>query len=119
MQTQHSIATAADTGSEAERNTLLITYVLHGLAPFTALTAAVIAVIISHIKVRETNSAFIRSHHSWLIRTFWWGLLWSLICGALTLLLVGYVGFAVLAVWWLYRTIRGFINYNEKRPMPG
>jgi len=110
--------TTMDTGSEAERNTLLITYVLHGLAPFTALAAAVIAVIISHIKVRETQSAFIRSHHSWLIRTFWWGLVWSVICGALTLLLIGYVGLGVLALWWLYRTIRGFINYNEGRSMP-
>ncbi len=112
-------AAVADTGTEAERSTLLVTYLLHGLAPLTVLMAAVIAVIISHIKVRETQSAFIRSHHSWLIRTFWWGLLWSLVCGVLTLVLVGYLGFAVLALWWLYRTIRGFINYGEKRPMPG
>ena len=117
MQEGNSLAPTSDGGSESERSTLLITYVLHALAPFTALTA-IIAVIISHIKVNETQSPFIRSHHSWLIRTFWWGLLWSVICGVLAFVVVGLFGFVVLAIWWLYRTIRGFINYSEKRPMP-
>ncbi len=118
METITNAAPVADVGGEAERTTLLITYVLHALAPFTALTA-IAAVIISHIKVRETQSAFIRSHHSWLIRTFWWGLLWAAICGVLTLVVIGVFGFVALGVWWLYRTIRGFINYGERRPMPG
>lgn len=109
--------TAADTGTEAERNLLLITYILHALAPFNGLTA-IAGIIISHIKVNETASAFIRSHHSWLIRTFWWGLLWAVVCGILTVILVGALGFVVLGIWWLYRVIRGFINYSERRPMP-
>jgi uncharacterized membrane protein len=109
---------AVDAGSESERSTLLITYILHALAPFTALTG-IAAVIISHIKVNETSNAFIRSHHSWLIRTFWWGLLWAVICSVLFIVLIGALGFVALAIWWLYRTIRGFINYSEKRPMPG
>ena len=110
METSNSAVNSIDGGSEAERSTLLITYVLHALAPFTALTG-IIAVIISHIKVGETQSPFIRSHHSWLIRTFWWGVL--------TMVVIGVFGFIVLGIWWLYRTIRGFINYSEKRPMPG
>lgn len=108
-----------DTGGEAERSTLLITYILHSLAPFTGGLTGVIAAIISHIKVRETQSHFIRSHHSWLIRTFWWGLLWLVISYGLMILLVGYAIYAVAALWWLYRTIRGFVNYNESKPMPG
>lgn len=108
-----------DAGSEAERSTLLITYILHSLAPFTGGLTGLIAAIISHIKVRETQNAFIRSHHGWLIRTFWSGLLWLAIAYALMILLVGYLVYAVAAVWWLYRTIRGFVNYNERRPLPG
>ena len=118
METGNNAVSSTDGGSEAERSTLLITYVLHALAPFTALTG-IIAVIISHIKVGETQSPFIRSHHSWLIRTFWWGFLWAVICGVLTMVVIGVFGFIVLGIWWLYRTIRGFINYSEKRPMPG
>lgn len=114
-----SSSLSVDAGTEPERNILLIAYILHGLAPFTAVATGIAAVIISHIKVNETQSAFIRSHHSWLIRTFWWGLLWAALCGILTLLVIGIFGFYVLALWWLYRSIRGFINYSERKPMPG
>lgn len=108
-----------DTGHESERSTLLITYVLHALGPFTGALTGLIAVLISHIKVRETQSAFIRSHHSWLIRTFWWAVLWVAISYALMIVLVGFFTYGLVALWWLYRTVRGFINFNEKRPMPG
>ena len=77
------------------------------------------AVIISHIKVRQTHSAFIRSHHSWLIRTFWWAVAWLVVSYALMIVGVGFVMYAVVAIWWLYRTVRGFIGFNERRPMPG
>lgn len=117
METTSSTAVTVDAGTEAERNLLLITYILHALAPFNGLTS-VIAVIISHIKINETGSAFVRSHYSWLIRTFWWGLLWSVICGVLTFVLIGAFGFVVLGVWWLYRVIRGFLNYSDRKPMP-
>jgi uncharacterized membrane protein len=107
-----------DVGSDDERTTLLIAYVLHALAPFTGGLVGLIAVIISHIKVRQTQSAFIRSHHSWLIRTFWWAVVFLVIAYALMVVLIGWVVYAVVAIWWLYRTVRGFINYGEKREMP-
>ena len=110
---------AADGGSDSERSTLLITYVLHGLAPFTGGIVGLIAVIISHIKVRETQNAFIRSHHSWLIRTFWWAVLFLVISYATMILGIGFVLYGITAIWWLYRTIRGFIAYGEKRILPG
>lgn len=106
-----------DHGSDADRQMLTITYLLHALAPFTGITG-IAAVIISFIKVNETQSAFIRSHHRWLLRTFWWGLLWGAICFVLTFVFIGIFGYLVLGVWWLYRTIRGFINYSERRSMP-
>lgn len=112
---QNSDAADAPTG---ERNTLMIAYVLDAIAPFTGFLAAVISVIISHIKVNETQNAFIRSHHQWLIRTFWWSLLWGALCGILVIVLIGYAGLFALVVWWLYRVIRGLIDYSNNRPMP-
>jgi len=106
-------------GSEAERNTLLIAYILHAIAPFTGGIVGLIAVIISHVKVRQTDNAFIRSHHSWLIRTFWWAVVFLVLAYATMILVVGFALYAAVAVWWLYRTIRGFISYGEKRVMPG
>ena len=53
----NELSTAADTGTESERSTLLVTYVLHALAPFTALSA-IVAVIISHIKCLNTSERY-------------------------------------------------------------
>ena len=89
-----------DHGNEGERNVVIIAYILHACAVFTGLTA-IVGVIINHLKVNDTDSAFIRSHHRWMLRTFWWGLLWSLICGVLTLIFIGLIGYAILAIWWM------------------
>lgn len=113
---QTSDAASAETG---ERNTLLVAYVLDAVAPFTAYLAAIISVVISHIKVGETNNEFIRSHHRWLIRTFWWTLLWGVIFGLLAIVLVGFVGLFGLLIWWIYRVVRGLIDYSNNKPMPG
>ena len=106
-----------DAGSEGERNIVLVAYILHACAVFTGLTA-IVGVILNHLKVNDTQSAFIRSHHSWMLRTFWWGLLWAVICSVLMLVLVGAVGFLILGIWWIYRIVRGFLAYAERKPMP-
>lgn len=106
-----------DDGTDTERNTLLIAYILHGLGVFNGLTS-IAGVVLNHLKVNESRSAFITSHHRWLIRTFWWGLLWFAVSWLLTFILVGFLGFIVLAVWWIYRIVRGALNFVERRPMP-
>lgn len=113
------VAESGRPGSDGERTTLIIAYILDVLAPFTSGLLAIISVIISHIKVGETNSEFIRSHHRWLIRTFWWGLLWGMIFGILAYLFIGIPLLIALAVWWWYRIIRGLINYSNGSSMPG
>jgi uncharacterized membrane protein len=120
-----------DRGTEGERALLLVTYILHGLC-FTLITTLA-AVIINYVKIRETQSAFIRSHHRWLLRTFWWGLLGLALCGlmffsaffslflgpgALGAFGLGPIAFIALGVWWLYRVIYGAIHFFEGRPMP-
>lgn len=106
-----------DLGSEGERNILLIAYVLHACAVITVVTA-VIAVIMNHLKVTDTTSEFVRSHHRWMLRTFWWGLLWFVICSLLVVIAIGLVGYVIVAIWWIYRLVRGFLAFSERRPMP-
>jgi len=106
------------TRNEVERNVLLVTYVLYGLGFFTAITA-VAGVIINHVKLRDCRDGVAFTHHRWLMRTFWFGLLWSLVCTVLATVVIGLIGFAVLWIWCLYRVIRGALAYAERRPMPG
>lgn len=112
------IVSDADQASESERNILLVAYVLHVIAPFTLWTAAIVGVVIDYIKINETQNLFIRSHHRWLIHTFWWGLLWLAVTTALMLVLIGFLLYIVVAIWWIYRVVRGVLNYIDRKPMP-
>lgn len=107
-----------DVGTDTERNTLVIAYVLYALGPFTGSLTAIAGVIVNHLKINDTDSEFLRSHHSWLIRTFWWGLLWGIIGTALTIIGVGLVILGVLAVWYIYRIVRGLIAYSDRKVLP-
>ncbi len=101
--------------SEAERTTLLIAYVLQAVSPFTAFAASIISVVISYIKAAETQNDFIRNHHRYLIRTFWWTLILGFIFGLLCWVLIGIPLLFGLWIWWIYRLVRGFIAYSERR----
>lgn len=108
---------SGDFGTDNERQVLTVVYILHAVALVNGITA-LIAVIISHLRVKETRSPFIRSHHLWLIRTFWWGLLWAVIAGSLVWAGIGLLGMAALGVWWIYRIVRGLMAYSRREAMP-
>jgi uncharacterized membrane protein len=108
----------ADQATESERTTLTIAYVLHVIGPFTAFLLNIAGLVLNHIKAAETKNHYIRSHHVWMLRTFWWTLLWTLLCIPLYFILIGFAIYIVVGFWWLYRVIRGLINYAERRPMP-
>jgi uncharacterized membrane protein len=114
--------TQAAEPSEEERTLLLVAYVLYGLAPFTGGLTAVAGVIINHLKVAETANTFLGSHHRWLLRTFWFSLLWIVLCTALmfTILLipVAWIGYVAAAVWSIYRVVRGAILFADRKPAP-
>ena len=104
-----------------------ILYLLHALAPFTMWTLALVAVIIGAVKRDDYRGTWAETHVSWLSRTFWWGLLWILICGLITFLLlfiilIGWlliwVPFTALFIWYLYRVIRGWLLLSDRKPAP-
>jgi len=108
---------------DPEGNTRIvhILYILHGLAPFTMWLLAVVAIIIGMLKKRDLQGTVLASHVSWLSRTFWWGLLWIVICAVLTFILIitiigailYWLPFTVLFIWYLYRVIKGWLKLND------
>lgn len=119
-------------------NLVTLTYVIYGLHLFSAIsgvltTAAVvtafltgwpsiIAVILNYVERSATRGTYLESHFRWQIRTFWFALLWLLICVLLTVTVVGipvaiFLA-AIIGVWVLYRMVRGVLRLKNEEAMP-
>ena len=95
----------------------LVTYILYAVSAFVGFTG-IVAIFINYLKREDTAGTIYASHFTWQIRTFWWSLLWA--CVGFITLIVG-VGFLVLladSVWVIYRIVKGFLNWNDNKPMP-
>ena len=64
---------AADSGKDVA----WIAYLLHAIGyVLFMMWPALVGVIINYVKRGSTRGGFADSHHDWMIRTFWFGLLW-------------------------------------------
>lgn len=125
------------------RATLLIAYGLFVLAIFNGATA-IAGVILAYVKRGEARGTIWEGHFRNLIRVFWisavfagiflavilqglGGLAYSmfhtegnpppeLVGGLLALVPVLYLAAVIFVVWFLYRTVRGFLRVLEAKP---
>ena len=91
----------------------LIVYILY-LAAYVVGITAVIGVIIAHIQV-DTAEPMLASHYRF--QTFWIGVLYLVVGGVLTLVLIGFLVLLWWFVWSLVRNIKGILALNENRPI--
>jgi len=101
---------------ETDRTVVLVSYVLH-LVGATVALPSIVGLVLNYMRRNEAG-AVLSSHHGWMIRSFWWALLW-IVVGALTIiLLVGWLILALAWLWYVYRHVRGMLNLFSGEPMP-
>lgn len=102
--------------SPRDRTVMHVLYGLHTVAPFTLWSLAVIALIVNYIRRGDERDPLYLAHHDYLIRTFWWALLWLGVTSALWLLIVpGWIAWTLIGFWYLYRCIKGWVRFNDNR----
>jgi len=104
------------TSVEGDRTLVLVSYVLHLVGAVAGITS-IIGLILNYLK-RGSCGEVLDSHHSWMIRSFWWAILWCVI-GLITIFI--FIGWAILFVawiWYIYRHVRGLIALINGDPMP-
>jgi uncharacterized membrane protein len=98
----------------------------HVIAPLMGVIG-IAGVIVAYVKRGDAVGTWVASHLRWLIRTFWFSLLWATI-GWIVLLTLGLILigipiamliWAVTSIWVLYRVIRGYLLFNDSKPVPG
>ena len=115
--TETNYAALIDGKSSGDRTIMHVLYGLHTVAWASAGTLALIALIINYVKRGDEMDAIYRSHHDYMIRTFWWTILWLLLASPLWLLLVfpGAGAYGVIGLWYLYRCIRGWLHFTDNK----
>jgi uncharacterized membrane protein len=135
-------ATPAETATDAAEHqpeTSLVTlahivYGLHALSIVVGVLSAatvigsflfglpsIVAVIINYVKRSDVRGTWLDSHFRWQIRTFWYGLAWSLVGALLVItilgLLVAWAVFLGAGIWVIYRVARGWLTLKDGKPM--
>ena len=91
-------------------------YALQAVSFFFGITY-LIAVIINYVKLPDVRGTWMESHFRWQIRTFWFSLLWAVI-GALTyLFLVGWLILGIDSIWVIYRIVKGWLYFSDRKEM--
>jgi uncharacterized membrane protein len=121
-------------------STTLVVYALYGVAAVFGLLSSgfpliapffgvlgIVAVIIAYVRRSEAAGTWLASHYRWLIRTFWFSLLWAtlgwLVLATLGLILIGIpIAFGIwiaASIWVIYRLVRGYMLFKDGKAIPG
>ena len=105
-----------------------VSYALHTIVAVGAVLPGVqasvalliVAFIIDIVKKDEAMGTWQESHFRWRIRTVLWAAGLYLVTSPLWVLLFvpGWIAWAIISVWFLYRVVRGWVNLNGNLPMP-
>jgi len=96
------------------------------IAPLTGLLG-IVGVIVCYVKRGEAQGTWVASHFTWLIRTFWWSLLWAILGWIILLVLlivligipIAYAIWFCAGIWVIYRVVRGYLLFKDSKAIPG
>jgi uncharacterized membrane protein len=107
----------ANAGSEKSAKSLTtLIYALY-VASFLVGVTAIVAVVMNYLKRADVAGTFLESHFRWQIRTFWFGLLWTVVGFVLMAVVVGWGVLLANTVWVIYRIVKGWLRLNDNKPM--
>ncbi len=102
-------------GFDANRPTIIS---LLYLASFVTGITGLVGIVLAHVWQGEDQEPWMASHYTYLIRTFWIGLVASIVAGLLTIVLIGFLLLPVIAVWVGVRSVMSFLKAQKQEPMP-
>ncbi len=124
QQRQHETDAPVPPGKQADasaRGLVTTVYALQAAGIFLFLITLgitfLVAGIITHTKKKSVEETWLASHFRWQTRTFWYGLLWTVIGLASAIYLIGFIILIANGIWVTYRVVRGWLDLIENKPM--
>ncbi len=88
------------------------------LTSFLTGITGLVGVVLAYIWKGEPAEPWLASHYTYLIRTFWIGLVASLIAAVLMFVLIGFLLLPLIAVWFGVRSVLSLVKAQRGEPMP-
>ena len=105
-----------------------ISYLLHTVVALGAglpgmqgsVLLLLVAFVLDLVKKGEAQGTWQESHFSWRIRSVVWAAILYAVTAPLWILLIapGWLAWALVSIWFLYRIVRGWMNLNNRKSMP-
>lgn len=90
-------------------------YILFFLGFVVGITA-IVGVILAYVNRGKTND-YVETHYTWLIRTFWIGVLFSVISVVLSIVAIGILLGIATFIWLVIRLIKGLQALGRNEPI--
>ncbi|HEX7038272.1 MAG TPA: DUF4870 domain-containing protein [Pseudomonadales bacterium] len=101
--------------ASGETTQIKIIYVLY-LAGFVLGITPIIGLVMAYM-ARGSGPEWLESHYTYAIRTFWIGLLYGMVASVLTVVLIGFLLYAVVAIWFIVRCVKGLMRADKEQPI--
>ena len=98
-----------------DRQNVQLIYILY-LANFL-LVFSILAGLVMAYSQRGESERWLETHYTWLIRTFWIGLLYFLVSLLLVFVIVGGILMFATMIWFVIRMVRGLQALSVNRPI--
>jgi uncharacterized membrane protein len=104
-----------------------VSYLLHLIVAIGAVLPGVqasivlllVAFMLDLVKKDDAANTWQETHFRWRIRSVLWaGGLYLLTLPLWLLIVPGYIAWALVSIWFLYRIVRGWMNLNNNAAMP-
>src|SRR3546814_456906 len=98
---------------------LTLTHIIYGLFALGVVSlvflgvGAVASLVVAYLKRGDAVGTVYAAHFDWVIKTFWWGLLWMALSLLLTLIFIGWITGAVALIWIIYRLAKGWLEIGR------
>lgn len=107
-----------DSRDSSAKTTAWWLYVVHAVSfVFSLGLFSVIPLVINYAQRPGTAGTFVHSHHTWMIRSFWWYVVWVVVGGLAFATIIGipiaYLIWLGAWLWKAYRLVVGFIRLSN------
>ena len=99
---------------DAAKTNALIAYGLMAVGFFTGIFW-IIGAVWAMVKKSDAKGTMFEDHYTNIIKTFWWGLGWTILGLFLLLLLVGYFILFAVWIWSIFKVVKGLAKITSNK----